>query len=172
MNKVYALLGGNIGNVLNTFEKAIEKINLQIGPCTAKSNVYVSEPWGFKSSKFFYNQALIIETDLGPEEVLKHFLLIEKLLGRQRPEKKQKYESRNIDIDILFFNDIIHESDILQIPHPLVHLRSFALLPLVEIAPTLLHPKLNSPIVKVLSDCEDISYIRNIKLHDPDIVLY
>ena len=171
MNLVYALLGGNLGDVPETFKQAVEQIKLQIGYCKRLSNIYVSEPWGFKSKDYFYNQALVIETDKSPEEILKHFLLIEKLLGRTRNNDYSEYVSRNIDIDILFFNDLIVNSKKLSIPHPLVHYRAFALLPLAEIAPTLMHPVLNKTIVQILSDCEDISYIRTIKQHTSKTVI-
>jgi 2-amino-4-hydroxy-6-hydroxymethyldihydropteridine diphosphokinase len=167
MNKVYILLGGNLGKVPETIAKSIEQIKELVGTCIKYSNIYVSEPWGFDSEDYFYNQAIIVETVLEPQLVLDNLLKIESKLGRKRLKKNGKYNSRNIDIDILFYNDLILDTDTLTIPHPLMHLRSFALLPLVEIAPDFIHPAFDRTVVQILSDCEDVSYIRNLKQHDP-----
>ncbi len=171
MNKVYILLGGNLGKVPETISKSIEKITEQVGSCLKRSNIYVSEPWGFKSEDYFYNQAIIIETEQNPHLVLENILSIEKEMGRKRIKNKNNYISRNIDIDILFYNDMILDSEDLSIPHPLMHLRSFALLPMVEIAPDFVHPAFDKTIVEILSDCEDVSYIRKLKQHDPGYIM-
>ncbi len=170
-NKVFVLLGGNIGDVEDTFKQCVEQINLQIGHCINMSDVYISEPWGFKSDKYFYNQALFIETPLNPPELLKHILLIEKLFGRDKSNKSQSYASRRLDIDILFFNDIILRSEDLKIPHSLFHLRRFALRPMLDIAPVHVHPVFNKTIMQLFSDCEDNSYVSTIKEHDLSISL-
>ncbi|MFO8067696.1 MAG: 2-amino-4-hydroxy-6-hydroxymethyldihydropteridine diphosphokinase [Bacteroidales bacterium] len=170
-NKVFILLGGNVGDVQDTFKKCIDKINLQVGQCVNMSEVYISEPWGFKSENLFYNQALFVETTLNPSELLKHLLFLEKLFGRERDKEKKGFSSRKLDIDILFFNDLILDSEDLSIPHSFLHKRRFALRPMLDIAPVLVHPVYNKTIMQLFTDCKDNSYVNSVKDHNPEIAI-
>ncbi len=153
MNTVYLLLGGNIGNVPDTFSKTIELIKNHIGFITEASAVYYTEPWGFESDNLFYNQALAVKTKLAPRALLSAVLSIESMMGRRR--QNPGYESRIIDIDILLYNGKVINEKGLEIPHPRMHLRRFALIPLVDIDPGLKHPVFDKTVYKLLEECDD-----------------
>ena len=158
-NEVYLLLGGNIKPRLDTLKLAILKLQEHDCNIKALSSVYESEAWGFKSEQKFLNQLLVVETERSPSELLYDILKIEKEMGRTR-QKEGTYISRNIDIDILYFGHmVIHKPD-LVIPHPRLHKRRFALLPLVELAPAYLHPvfiKTNRELLDDLDDPSDVT---------------
>ena len=153
MIKLYILLGGNLGNKQNVFSDARARLNQQVGTITNQSAVYETEPWGFESIDLFWNQALEILTGLSPEEILAETQQIELELGRIR--KESQYTSRVIDIDILFYGDqIIHQENLI-IPHPRIQERKFALVPLNEIAPELIHPVFHKSIRQLLEESTD-----------------
>jgi len=105
MNRLFLLLGGNLGNKSVIFKEAQNTLQEKLGKIIKKSSIYETEPWGFKSKDNFWNQSLIIETSLIPKEILKITKETETGLGRIRGEKR--YTSRTIDIDILFFGNMI-----------------------------------------------------------------
>lgn len=153
MTKVYLLLGGNLGNKREIFAQAKQLISQQIGRVTGQSAIYETEPWGFESSDLFWNQVLEITTTLTPVEVLARTQQIENTLGRIR--KSDQYVSRIIDIDILFIDDLVIQTEKLIIPHPRIQERRFALVPLCELVPALLHPVFEKTIEQLLNDCPD-----------------
>lgn len=153
MAKLYLLLGGNLGDKKKVFAEAKDLLANRIGPITALSGIYETEPWGFRSDELFWNQALEIETSLSPEMVLAATQTIEQELGRKR--ETNQYASRIIDIDILFYDDFITQTEALTIPHPRIQERRFSLVPLCEIAPELKHPSLGKTMLQLLSDCPD-----------------
>jgi 2-amino-4-hydroxy-6-hydroxymethyldihydropteridine diphosphokinase len=157
MSIVYLLSGSNLGNrwenICNA-EREIRKLELLIN---SLSPVFESPSWGFDHPKAFLNQAMEISTSLKPKALLKELLDIERHLGRVR--NKNGYEARVIDIDILFYDDLIIEDKELILPHPRVHLRRFALLPLSKIKATLVHPAYNKNISELLKDCRDDSTV-------------
>jgi len=122
------------------------------GRVTSISSLYETAAWGNTNQPAFYNQAICVETTLEPENLLSRLLTIEIEMGRVREEK---YGPRTIDLDILMVNDIVLDSPTLTIPHPQLHNRRFALLPLIEIAPTLLHPVLDKTMQELLLNCPD-----------------
>ena len=138
MSKVLLLLGSNLGDRKNFLFKATELISSRVGLITKTSSIYESEPWGFKSKSLFLNQVIIIETKYQPQIILEKTQKIEKELGRKI--KSQSYQNRTIDIDILFYDNLLLVSENLIIPHPQLHLRQFTMLPLVEIAGDYIHP--------------------------------
>lgn len=148
----HLLLGTNIGNRTKQLDKARELVEARIGKITKKSKIYETEPWGEREQADFLNQALEVETKLKPKKVLDKIAEIEKLMER---EETYKWGPREIDIDILMYEDeMICEMDI-TIPHPFLHERKFTLIPLSEIAPDLYHPIMGATIVDLLLDCED-----------------
>lgn len=154
-NLAYLLLGGNQGNIRRIFSQAIDMLNISVGPVQDISPLYRTEPWGFQSEDAFLNQVITIQTDLSPDMLLKEVLIIEEKLGRSRQDNSNGYQSRTIDIDILFYNDEIIKRKDLIIPHPKLHLRKFTLAPLNDIAPGLNHPVLNKTISELIRTCDD-----------------
>lgn len=140
MSTVYLGLGTNLGDKEVQLRTAVNEIEKRIGRIMILSAFYTTIPWGFTSEHTFLNAACAVETSLNPYELLSVTQDIEKNLGRKHKSVEHHYADRLIDIDILFFDQIIiHEAD-LQIPHPLLTKRDFVLKPLVEIAPDLVHP--------------------------------
>lgn len=123
------------------------------------SPLYETAAWGLEDQPSFVNQALEVSTTLGPRQLLRHVLRIEKKMGRVREEK---YGPRVIDIDILLFNDEIHRYPLLQLPHPELPNRRFALTPLADLAPTLIHPVTQQTIAHMLTQCADPLPVRQL----------
>ena len=152
MNKVVLLLGSNLGNRLKLIDYALINIE-KLGLITYKSNIYESEAWGFESEDSFLNISIIIETNINAFDLLKELQLIENKTGRVRDCKG--YSSRKMDIDILFFNDEIIDTKLLQIPHPQLHKRMFTLMCLMDIIPEYTHPSLKVSITELTNNCTD-----------------
>jgi 2-amino-4-hydroxy-6-hydroxymethyldihydropteridine diphosphokinase len=152
MNISYLLIGGNQGERTAQLGLAREKIAAQAGRLLRVSSLYETAAWGKTDQASFLNQALELETRLEATVLIDILLDIEEQMGRQRLEK---YGSRIIDIDILFFNDAILRLPNLMIPHPEIQNRRFALAPMAEIAPLLIHPVLGRNIAELLEACPD-----------------
>ncbi len=152
MNKVFLLTGGNLGNRLHNLQKAVEWVERECGRIVSQSSVYETAPWGFSEQPLFLNQALEIETQLLPQDLLKNILQIEEQMGRRRV---MKLGPRVIDIDILLMDDLVLESAQLTIPHPHMKERRFVLMPLAEIAGEIIHPVFLKPINELLEACTD-----------------
>ncbi|MGB8194907.1 MAG: 2-amino-4-hydroxy-6-hydroxymethyldihydropteridine diphosphokinase [Chitinophagaceae bacterium] len=152
MNRTYLLIGGNVGNRRENLDKAAQLIEEQTGKIVNRSSFYETEAWGKSDQPSFFNQVLEVNTSLDPRALLKTVLQIERDMGRARVEK---YGPRTIDIDILLFNDLVLETEGLEIPHPHLHLRRFVLTPLAEIAAALIHPVLKKSIDELLLECPD-----------------
>ena len=154
MNEAYLSLGGNLGNCIETFAKALKLLERQAIRVLEKSSIYTTEPWEMQNAPDFYNRCIQIRTNHSSNELMDIILGIEKELGRERSEG-DSYESRTIDIDILFFNSETIDTPVLKVPHPRLHLRRFVLEPLSEIAPSFIHPALQKEITELLEICED-----------------
>jgi len=152
MSKAYLLTGGNLGNRKENLSKAIELINEQCGIVTNASSLYETAAWGITDQPSFLNQALEIATSLNARQLMRKILKVEKIMGRVR---KEKFGPRSIDIDILFFENEIHDLSFLKIPHPELQNRRFVLVPLAEINPELQHPILKKTIAELLEECPD-----------------
>ncbi len=157
MAKVYLLTGGNVGDSLRTLQKANGLIHERVGPIIKSSSVYKTAAWGKTDQDDFLNQVLEVETSLSPEELMDTLLEIEMDLGRKRLEK---YGPRIIDLDILFYNELVLESERLIIPHPQIQFRRFVLQPLKELEPELFHPVLKKSIGELLKDCPDLLEVK------------
>lgn len=157
MNTTYLLTGGNLGNREDNLAQAKQLIIEQCGTIVTASSLYETAAWGNTGQPAFLNQALAVDTLLNAKQLIRRLLKIEKQLGRIREEK---YGPRIIDIDILLFNNEKHNYHFLKLPHPEMQNRRFALLPLAEIAPEILHPVLNKTILQLLADCPDELFVR------------
>jgi 2-amino-4-hydroxy-6-hydroxymethyldihydropteridine diphosphokinase len=151
-NDLYLLLGSNLGDRLSLLSEATALIVERVGEVLKLSPIYQTAPWGVIDQPAFLNQVLKVETALHPIDVLNVILKIEKQLGRER---KEVWGARLIDIDILYYADVVVTMSDLIIPHPQLHHRRFTLMPLVEIAPNYVHPKLKKTNQELLENCED-----------------
>ncbi|HVA99549.1 MAG TPA: 2-amino-4-hydroxy-6-hydroxymethyldihydropteridine diphosphokinase [Bacteroidia bacterium] len=160
MNSVFIIIGGNLGNRFENIVTAEKILSENIGKIIFSSSIYESAPWGFQHEKYFLNKVVCIETQLSAYEVLSICLKTEKQLGRIR--ENSTITARTIDIDILFFNDEIIQTENLIVPHPKLHLRKFVLAPLAEIAGDLLHPIFKKNIHTLLFESEDILEVKRL----------
>ena len=151
LNQVYLSLGSNVGNRSEQLSKAIDFLK-EKGEVKRISSVYETEAWGNTNQPSFLNLVLQMMTNFEAINFMKELLLIEEKMGRIR---QNKWESRNIDIDILYFNNEIIDENELKIPHPYIHERKFVLEPLAEIAPDFVHPLLKLSSIEMLKACPD-----------------
>lgn len=161
MNEVVLLLGSNLGDSRLCFQEACVLLEDRLGLLLQQSSLYQSPPWGFVHENDFLNQVLVFQTALMPIQILQECLQIEADLGRER-KGQAGYAARVIDIDLLFVNDEVLQSDQLELPHPRLHLRRFTLLPLEELMPDFVHPILKDNIQGLLAACEDKSEVRKL----------
>jgi 2-amino-4-hydroxy-6-hydroxymethyldihydropteridine diphosphokinase len=152
MNRAFLLTGANLGDRVASLEKAAALIQEHCGQIIQTSSLYETAAWGMEDQPPFLNQAHEISTTLAARQLMRRILRIEKMMGRVR---EKKYGPRLIDIDILFFNDEIHVYPLLRLPHPELHNRRFALQPMMELAPLLVHPVLKKNISHLLEECPD-----------------
>jgi 2-amino-4-hydroxy-6-hydroxymethyldihydropteridine diphosphokinase len=152
MNKAYLLTGGNEGDRFLHMQEARANIELICGQLLQVSSLYETAPWGKTDQPDFLNQIILIDTKLSPEELLHAILSIEEMGGRKRTVKNAP---RTIDIDILFYNELILEKPGLSIPHPRIADRRFVLVPLNEISPGFIHPVIGKTIHQLLLECKD-----------------
>ncbi|MGZ9221298.1 MAG: 2-amino-4-hydroxy-6-hydroxymethyldihydropteridine diphosphokinase [Anaerolineales bacterium] len=151
---IYLALGSNLGNRLANLKQAVTALSPQM-EVKAKSHVYETPPWGYEDQPRFLNQVIKVKSYLEPEPLLKHIRRLEVTLGR-----KVSFQNgpRLIDIDILFYDDLILNTASLVIPHPRLHERGFVLLPLMDIDPDLVHPA-NKKSVREMAALSDVDGI-------------
>jgi 2-amino-4-hydroxy-6-hydroxymethyldihydropteridine diphosphokinase len=147
---IYLAFGSNLGDRLANLKQAIAALTPQM-EVRAKSKVYETPPWGFEDQPKFLNQVVRATTYLDPEPLLKHLKRLEVALGR-----KESFPNgpRLIDIDILFYDDLVLDQPSLVIPHPRLQERSFVLLPLMDIAPDLVHPVSKKSVREMAALCD------------------
>ncbi len=164
---VYIALGSNKGNKLQYLQSAVDAIYNKVGAIKKLSKVYKTPALGFDADDF-YNACIVVETELKPKRLLKILQAIEKGLGRAK-KTTSGFESREIDLDILFYASEIIEEKHLTIPHPEIQNRRFVLEPLLDIVKDFTHPVLNKSIATLLEECKDDSSIEpiNIWLKNP-----
>lgn len=148
MNGKFLLLGSNLGNREENIKTALWQISDRIGRIIALSSIYTSSAWGLKNQPDFLNQAIKIETRFKPADLLREIHAIENSMGRQR---NGKWTSRIIDIDILYYDDMVLEQKDLRIPHDEISNRKFTLVPLAELAPDEIHPVLGLTNTEMLN---------------------
>ncbi len=145
MIETVLLLGGNCGDMIANLSSAREHIQKSIGKIIRQSTIHKSEAWGFDSDPF-HNQVLVVVTQLDAETILERIWSIERLFGRERGTKDQElakytkrqngeigYSARAMDIDILYYGESKINTQLLTIPHPLIHQRDFVMKPLIEL---------------------------------------
>lgn len=134
MAEALLALGGNVGDVRNTLERAQDMLCDNVDTrLVAASSHYLTPPWGVEDQPEFVNMCLAVETALSPRALLERMQATEKALGRNR-RKESRWGPRPIDIDLLAFDDIVLTEKELTLPHPRIFERAFVLVPLAEIA--------------------------------------
>jgi 2-amino-4-hydroxy-6-hydroxymethyldihydropteridine diphosphokinase len=156
---IYLLLGSNLGDRTAILQHAREMVAEKAGTILAESSIYETEPWGLTDQPAFLNQVIEIESALKPEDLLNILLQIEQELGRIR---KIRWGARLIDIDMLYYANLIHDNSTLTLPHPRLHERRFTLIPLSEIAPEFIDPKQKKTITQLLDECPDHSTVSKV----------
>jgi 2-amino-4-hydroxy-6-hydroxymethyldihydropteridine diphosphokinase len=152
MNTAILLIGGNLGNRSQNLRRAVDLLDSTAGKVTKSSSLYATAPWGGVEQPNYLNQGLVIQTPLSATELLDVMMDIEKQVGRVR---REKWGSRVIDIDMIFFNEEVIDLPQLKVPHPHMANRRFVLMPLCEILPDFVHPVLQQPLSHLLEICPD-----------------
>jgi len=152
-NIAYIGIGSNLGDKVKNCREAIERIAVaEEIELTGRSTLYRTEPWGNEDQDWFVNTAIAVKTSFVAEELLAYLRKVE---GQLLKKKEGRWGPRNIDLDILFFNNEILETPSLTVPHPFLHLRRFVLIPLQEICPDFVHPQLGLTITELLERSGD-----------------
>ncbi len=159
MHITYLLLGSNLGNSRNYIATALSEIEAKLGIIEKRSSLYQTASWGKYDQPDFLNQVIELKTKLNPQDLLSGILSIEAFIGRKRFEK---WGSRIIDIDILLYEDLIIEKTDLSIPHLYLPFRRFCLMPLCEIAPAFIHPRLGKNIQELLLELSDDLFVKKL----------
>lgn len=169
MERCVVLFGSNMGDREQIFVQACLFINNRCGCITDLSAAYESEPWGFEAEEWFLNRVIVLETEMSPERLLEELLDIEKELGRVRHPEAEGYCSRTADLDILYYGDRVVQTPTLTIPHPRLHLRRFALVPLCDVMPNFVHPVFQMTQTELLQRCPDESIVRELDVENEDL---
>jgi len=151
MDKVFISIGSNLGDRKANCKRALVEMT-KFSNIVKVSSLYETEPVGNENQPEFINLAAEISTDLSPYKLLRHLNEIEERLGRIRTEK---WGPRTIDLDIIFYGDLILSDETLNIPHIEAHVRQFVLEPVCEIEPDLIYPGLGIPVCEVLQKIKD-----------------
>lgn len=156
---IFLLLGSNLGDTSANLARALGEFALKLGTIDATSSRYRTAPWGNTHQPDFLNQAIQISTSLDAHELLDGINAIESAMGRIR---RVKWGARIIDIDILFYGDQVIHNARLDIPHPGIPFRRFALEPLAELSPQFMHPELHKTLSTLLTECPDHSKVERL----------
>lgn len=157
LHQIFLGLGSNLGNREENLSTAQKLIEEKVGKIRSKSSIYETAAWGITEQNAFLNQVIEVESHFSPSAVLHLVLKIEKDMGRIR---EIKWGERRIDIDILYYNNEVISTENLVVPHPFIQERKFVLVPLCEIAPAFIHPKLKQTNLELLEKCQDSGEIK------------
>jgi 2-amino-4-hydroxy-6-hydroxymethyldihydropteridine diphosphokinase len=146
---VYIGIGSNLGKREENCLRALQLISAKAGSIKRQSSMHETQPWGMEDQPKFINMAAEVETGEEPQRLLEILKKIEKEMGR---EQTFRWGPRTIDLDILFYDDLVMDTPDLRIPHPLMYQREFVLRPLSEIAPDKVHPVLKKTVRELLSE--------------------
>lgn len=149
--EVLLLLGGNVGDPVVTLGQAERLLGVRAGQVLARSRDHWTQPWGFTDDRLFLNRALLLATSMPPDELLGEVLAIETTLGRRRTAGR-RYGARTIDIDLLLIAGSMVNTPGLEVPHPRMHERAFALAPAADIVPGWVHPLRGRTVLQLLND--------------------
>ncbi|MFP4481803.1 MAG: 2-amino-4-hydroxy-6-hydroxymethyldihydropteridine diphosphokinase [Thermovirgaceae bacterium] len=161
MTQAAISLGSNLGDRLGIMRQAVILLKEHCLYLKASSDVFETPPWGEKNQPRFLNACILVETDKTPQKLLELLLNTEKDLGRTR---RYTWGPREIDLDLIFFDDLVMEEKDLTIPHPHMHRRAFVLLPLEQVAPDWRHPVLGKSVRKLAGSVDGDSVIRITRL--------
>jgi len=153
MNGIYLLLGTNLGDREKNIQIAKEHLTAHQLIIKKESKVYETAAWGILDQPSFLNQVVEVDTNKSPDRILIIIQIIEELMGRIRNEK---WAQRLIDVDILYYNDVVIDEPKLKIPHPEIANRRFTLMPLVELATNMIHPITGETQFEMLTHCPDL----------------
>lgn len=159
MNKVYLLLGSNMGDSTHQLTTARKHIAKKLGLITRQSSLYETAAWGRTDQPDFINQVVVVLCESNAMNLIKVVLEIELGMGRVRTKKNAP---RIIDIDVLYFNKAIINSEFLIVPHPAIQDRRFVLTPLNELSPHFIHPVFGKSNHALLLDCQDHLNVKRI----------
>lgn len=163
MGRVVFLTGSNAPDRNEVLRRTADVLARRVGEVEMASQIYGSEPWGFHAEEMFSNQALVLQTTLTPIEVLDEALATEQEVGRDRASEQvekqitgERYASRVVDVDVMFYDDEVIDTPRLKLPHPLLHVREFALEPLCEIMGDYRHPVLGKSLSTIYEELKGI----------------
>jgi 2-amino-4-hydroxy-6-hydroxymethyldihydropteridine diphosphokinase len=155
MSTAYLSAGSNIGDRIGYLQQANNLLKYTDGITVVdSSSIYETEPVGYREQEWFANAVLRIETGLNPQELLAECMRIEIQLGRER-NPENRWGPRTLDLDILFYEDEIVSEESLRIPHPRMHERAYALVPMLELDPDFIHPIIKKTVLEIHNGLEE-----------------
>ncbi len=155
---IFIGLGSNEGNSIQILRDAYLDLKKNVGYLMESSSIYETAPWGFESTNSFLNAVLKFETNHTPEEIMNILQYLESKAGRKRNDS-ENYSDRTLDLDLLYYDNLISDKEELILPHPRISERLFVLKPMVEIGAEWIDARHEKSMKQLLEETEDISEI-------------